>query len=227
MARWTSIPRPVRKRRTSGALVVDFSPSKKIGPTPKVVIFAGQKFHPNTLFDTFFTFVSERHRIHQRRLAGEPQPWTSDWILQSYPFTNVFRTYDRVSQYVLHNVIEVGDQSLHEQCFRVMLFRSFNRMETWELLTAHFGAITWRDFDVNAYEELLLAEQQENALYGPAYIIPSPKLGGRANASNHLRLVQLMMEQDLPSQLQKLHHLKDAHGRISLYPGMGDFMALQ
>lgn len=108
-----------------------------------------------------------------------------------------------------------------------MIFRSFNKMETWELLTAHFGEITWRDFDLNAYEEVLLTEQQENALYGHAYIIPSPKFGGRANASNHLRLVQLMMEEDLPGQLKRLHHLKDAHGRISLFPGMGDFMALQ
>ncbi|KAH9852142.1 hypothetical protein C2E23DRAFT_886012 [Lenzites betulinus] len=199
----------------------------KKGATPKVVTFGGQKFHPNVVLDTFFVFVAERHRIQQRRLLGEPQPWTTDAILAAYPFTNVFRVYDRVTQYILHNVIERGDQSLREQCFRVMLFRSFNKMETWELLTARFGELTWRDFDVNAYDEVLLAEQQANPLYGHAYIIPSPKLGGRANASNHLRLIQLMMEEDLPGELQKLHHLKDAHGRIALFPSMGDFMALQ
>ncbi|EIW58728.1 uncharacterized protein TRAVEDRAFT_58866 [Trametes versicolor FP-101664 SS1] len=210
----TSLREPSRRQRSPGA-------------TPKVVTFAKQKFHPNVVLDTFFTFVAERHRIHQRRLYGEQRPWTDDSILDTYPFTNVFRIYDRVTQYILHNVIAKGDQSLHEQCFRVMLFRSFNRMETWDLLVARFGAVTWRDFDVNAYEEVLLAEQQEHPLYGHAYIIPSPKLGGRANASNHLRLVQLMMEEDLPGELKKLHHLKDAHGRISLFPSMGDFMALQ
>ncbi|KAJ2985758.1 hypothetical protein NUW54_g10044 [Trametes sanguinea] len=208
--------------------VVDFSPNKKkTSPAPKFVDIAGRQFHPNRILDTFFTFVSERHRIQQSRLAGKPLPWTSDHILATYPFTNVFRVYDRVSQYVLRNVIQKGDQDLREQCFRVMIFRSFNKIETWELLTAHFGAVTWRDFDLNAYEDVLVKHQQKTALYGHAYIIPSPKLGGRVNASNHLRLVQLMMEEDLPRQLQKLHYLKDAHGRISLYPGMGDFMALQ
>ncbi|KAI0629256.1 hypothetical protein C8Q77DRAFT_1236909 [Trametes polyzona] len=223
----TSLPEPLRRKRSPGAHAVDFSPSKQRGPTPKVVSFAGHSFHPNVILDTFFTFVAERHHVHQRRLRGDPQPWTSDAILANYPFTNVFRVYDRVTQYILHNVILKGDQSLREQCFRVMLFRSFNKMETWELLVEHFGEVTWRDFDVNAYEDVLSEEQQKNPLYGHAYIIPSPKLGGRANASNHLRLVQLMMEEDLPGQLQKVHHLKDAHGRIGLFPGMGDFMALQ
>ncbi|KAI0820840.1 hypothetical protein BC628DRAFT_1465886 [Trametes gibbosa] len=209
-----SLLEPTRRQRTPGA-------------TPKVVTFGGQNFRPNVVLDTFFVFVAERHRIHQRRLLGAPQPWTTDSILATYPFTNVFRVYDRVTQYILHNVIERGDQGLQEQCFRIMLFRSFNRMETWELLTAHFGELTWREFDVDAYDEVLLAEQRGNPLYNHAYIIPSPKLGGRANASNHLRLVQLMMEEDLPGQLQKLRHLKDAHGRIGLFPGMGDFMALQ
>ncbi|CDO73264.1 hypothetical protein BN946_scf185008.g26 [Trametes cinnabarina] len=219
-----------RQRSSTGArlLVVDFTPSrKKRSPAPKVVKIAGRDFYPTVIFDTFFKFVSERHLTQQLRLAGKPPPWTSDSIIATYPFTNVFRVYDRVSQYVLRNVIQQGDQNLHEQCFRVMVFRSFNKIETWELLTAHFGAITWRDFDVNMYEDVLVEQQQNHALYGHAYIIPSPKLGGRANASNHLRLVQLMMEEDLPGQLRKLHHLKDAHGRISLFPGMGDFMALQ
>ncbi|KAI8996543.1 hypothetical protein BD414DRAFT_478341 [Trametes punicea] len=219
----------VRRKGSSGARLhaVDFTPGKRTPPALKVVMIAGRPFHPNLMLDTFFTFVSERHRIHQRRLAGKPPPWTNDTILATYPFTNVFRVYDRVTQYVLRNVIEKGDQGLHEQCFRVMLFRSFNKIETWELLTSHFGDITWRDFNVSAYEDVLLKEHQENALYGHAYIIPSSRLGGRANASNHLRLVQLMMEEDLPRQLQKLRHLKDAHGRICLFPGMGDFMALQ
>ncbi|KAI0367036.1 hypothetical protein BV20DRAFT_951010 [Pilatotrama ljubarskyi] len=222
----SSVSEVARKERKPGAHALTTAPGKK-GATPKVVSFAGRQFHPNLILDTFFTFVTERHRIHQRRLAGEAQPWTSDAILAAYPFTNVFRIYDRVTQFILRDVIQKGDQGLREQCFRVMLFRSFNKIETWELLTEHFGELTWRDFDVNAYEAVLLEEQKRNPLYGHAYIIPSPKLGGRVNASNHLRLVQLMMEEDLPGQLQKLHHMKDAHGRIALFPSMGDFMAMQ
>lgn len=223
----TRIGTPPRKRKP-GTVVVNFAPGRRKAPAPKVITIAGQKCHPTRVLDTFFVFVAKRYRIHRNRLAGKPQPWTDDPILQNYPFTNVFRVLDRVTQYILRNVIQVGDQSLHEQCFRLMLFRSFNKVETWEALTEHFGELTWRDFDLNAYEDVLLTRQRSDiALYSPAYIIPSPKLGGQANASNHLRLIQLMMEEDLPAQLQKLTHLKDAHGRISLFPGMGEFMALQ
>ncbi|RPD64379.1 hypothetical protein L226DRAFT_506035 [Lentinus tigrinus ALCF2SS1-7] len=221
---------PPRRRRvgTPGTVVVDFSPGRKKAPPPKVITIGGQKCKPTPILDTFFVFAAKRYRVHRNRLAGKPQPWTDDPILQQYPFTNVFRVLDRVTQYILRNVIETGDGSLQEQCFRVMLFRSFNKIETWEALTEHFGELTWRDFDLNAYEEVLLERMKSGSpLYSPAYIIPSPKLGGQSNASNHLRLIQLMMEEDLPAQLQRLHHLKDAHGRISLFPGMGDFMALQ
>ncbi|PIL24999.1 hypothetical protein GSI_12887 [Ganoderma sinense ZZ0214-1] len=227
MSRTRTDPPGTQRRRRSGTHSVTFDRKKKIAP-PKVVDIAGQKVNTTVILDTFFAFVSERYRIHSRRLAGIPQSeWTEDPILQQYPFTNVFRVFDRVTQYILLEVVRKGDQSLQEQCFRLMLFRSFNKIETWEFLTEKFGALTWRKFDLLAVEQALLDRQQRGPLYNPAYIIPSPKLGASANASNHLRLIQLMMEEDLPSQLQKLEHLKDAHGRIMLFPGMGEFMALQ
>ncbi|EJF64224.1 hypothetical protein DICSQDRAFT_133894 [Dichomitus squalens LYAD-421 SS1] len=228
-------PETKHRRRTGtppqpGALAVkrvDLGRTKL--PFPKVVDIAGLKLNPSPVLATFFAFVSERHQVFCRRLAGEPQSeWTQDPILQQYPFTNVFRVFDRVTQYILLEVVRKGDQALHEQCFRLMLFRSFNKVETWEYLLEKIGDLTWRDFDLVAYEKALLTRQQQGIpLYNPAYIIPSPKLGASAAASNHLRLIQLMMEEDLPSQLQELEHLKDAHGRIMLFPGMGEFMALQ
>ena len=216
-----------QRRRRSGTHSVTFDRKRRVAP-PKVVDIAGQKLNPTVILDTFFVFVSERYKIHCKRLAGVPHAeWTEDPILQQYPFTNVFRTFDRVTQYILQEVIWKGDQSLREQCFRLMLFRSFNKIETWEFLTETFGPLTWRTFDILAIEQALLDRQQRAPLYNAAYIIPSPKLGASANASNHLRLIQLMMEEDLPSQLRKLEHLKDAHGRIMLFPGMGEFTALQ
>lgn len=201
---------------------------KKTRHALKTVAIGDVQLYPTPILDTFFKFVTERHAIHERRLAGGAAPWTADPILANYPFTNVFRVFDRVTQYILQNVIACGDQSLDEQCFRLMLFRSFNKEETWELLEEHFGELTWRDFDIPAYEEVLLERQRSgHALYGHAYIIPSPKLGAQANASNHLRLIEMMMEANLPKQLQTLEHLRDAHGRICLFPGMGDFTALQ
>ncbi|KAI0741421.1 hypothetical protein C8Q80DRAFT_1110050 [Daedaleopsis nitida] len=227
MAR-TRIGTPPRRRRpTPPEAAVVKTPGRKKAPPPKIIRIAGQKCYPSLILDTFFVFVSKRYRVFCNRLSGSPPPWTDDPVIQQFPFTNVFRVFDNVTQYILRNVIQVGDQSLDEQCFRIMLFRSFNKIATWETLTEEFGELTWRDFDVNAYERVLLTRQSDSALYSTAYILPAPKLGGKAAASNHLRLVQLMMEEDLPKQLQNLNHLKDAHGHISLFPGMGPFMALQ
>jgi hypothetical protein len=198
------------------------------------VDIAGRKLKLSPVIDTLFLWMTERHAIHQRRLAGQPWPWTDDPIFRQHAFTNVFRVYDRVTQYIICNVISQGDQDLHETCFRVILFRCFNRISTWELLLNHFGELTWRDFDLTAYETVLYEEyRQNNKLYGASYILPAPELGGtslggaKANYANHLRLLKVMMESDLPSQLDQLSELSDAWERISLYPSMGAFLSFQ
>ncbi len=56
---------------------------------------------------------------------------TSDSVMQQHRFCNVFRVFDRVTQYLIHNVIENGDQDPRETMFRIILFRFFNRVETW------------------------------------------------------------------------------------------------
>jgi len=85
-------------------------------------------FEPTKVFDTYWRFASERHGIHLRRLTSSPQPWTTDPILAPYKFTNVFRAADRVSQYLIRDVIYHPDASIdaEEVVFRVLLFKLFN-----------------------------------------------------------------------------------------------------
>ncbi|EPS94550.1 hypothetical protein FOMPIDRAFT_1033300 [Fomitopsis schrenkii] len=179
------------------------------------------------VLDTLFYFMSERHQVFLRRTEGDERPWTEDATLGRYPFTNVFRVYDRTTQYILRHVIGEGSQDLTESCFRVILFRMFNKIETWKYLQKQVGEITWDSFDVYTYEQVLTAV--EGPLYGFAYICPAPTNigGGKINCARHLRLVQLLMEENLPKQLQRCRYLKDAHGWLRLFPSMGDFTALQ
>ncbi|KAI0761885.1 hypothetical protein BC629DRAFT_1252042, partial [Irpex lacteus] len=193
---------------------------------PETATIDGLKFQLSDVFRVFFPFVSERHAIFKRRLAGEPEPWTDDPILGQYPFTNMFRILDRNSQYILRNVIRKGSQDLNDMFFRVLLFRTFNKIETWETLEKKLGPLTWDSFNVVKYERAL--SSVKGALYNAAYIIPSPKLGYEKNHQNHLRMIETMMAVDrLPEELAKLKHLKDVHGRIQMYSSMGDFMAMQ
>lgn len=65
-------------------------------------------------YETYWRFACERQRIYMRRLAGEPAPWTSDQVLKLHRFTNAYRASDRVSQYLIKQVIYLGDQSPSE-----------------------------------------------------------------------------------------------------------------
>ncbi|TFY74560.1 hypothetical protein EWM64_g9452 [Hericium alpestre] len=186
------------------------------------------EFTPSPVLDTMFRFMAERHAIHQRRVAGLPEPWSDDPIFQNNPFTNVYRIFDRVSQYILQHVVNEGDQDLHESCFRVILFRFFCRISTWEHLQKRLGPLTWKDFDIEAYEDVLGEQYHKGvSLYGSAYQMPAPALGGATAYSNHLRLLKMMMDADLPGQLAQLEQLSDAYGRINLFPSMGNFLAFQ
>ena len=55
-------------------------------------------------------------------LRGQTTP-----ILARFKFTNAYRASDRVSQYLIRNVIYEGSQSSEEVFFRTLLFKIFKQ----------------------------------------------------------------------------------------------------
>lgn len=49
-------------------------------------------------------WMLERQKIYQRRIAGEPPPWTDDEVLNNYRFCNVYREQDTVTQWIDRNI---------------------------------------------------------------------------------------------------------------------------
>ncbi len=96
---------------------------------------------PSRVLDTYWKFAAERQEIFFKRFRGDNPPFTQDAILQKYKFTNVYRASDRVSQYLIGKVIYNGNYSPEDMFFRIMLFKIFNKIETWELLEDSFGEI--------------------------------------------------------------------------------------
>ena len=78
-------------------------------------------------------------------MRREKHPWTENSVLAIYKFTNAYRASDRVSQYLIRHVIYRDDlpKSPPEVFFRIMLFKFFNKIETWELLERMIGPITF------------------------------------------------------------------------------------
>ena len=82
------------------------------------------------VYNTYWRFAAERQEIFFNRLREFLPPWSKDPILQAYKFTNAYRVTDRVSQYLIKEVIYKGDQRPEELLFRILLFKLFNKYDT-------------------------------------------------------------------------------------------------
>lgn len=184
------------------------------------------------VFDTYWRFAAERQQIYLRRLAGSALPWTEDPVLLVHKFTNAYRASDRVSQYLIRNVIYRPDlpSDAEEVVFRILLFKVFNKIETWELLEHAFGAVTLQDYRFDRYDEVLgNAMKAGNRIYSAAYIMPpgGTTFGHTAKHQNHLRLLERMIADGLPLQLSRLKSMQVAFELLRSYPTIGDFLAYQ
>jgi len=170
-----------------------------------------------------------RQQLFFRHLEGQ-SPLTDDLVLGRHRFTNAYRASDRVSQYLIRRVIYCGDQSADEVFFRTLLFRLFNKIETWELLVANFNRLSWSEFSLKAYDAILTkAMASGKRIYSAAYIMPSRSgdLDSPRKHHNHLRLLQLMMRERLPGRLQEASSAAMAFSMLRRYPLIGDFLGYQ
>ena len=182
------------------------------------------------VFDTYWRFATERQEIFFRRLEGTSLPWTTDPILSKYKFTNAYRASDRVSQYLIKQVIYNGDQSPEEIFFRIILFKMFNRIETWELLASHLGELRYSEYSFERYDTILTEALNEGyTIFSAAYIMPSggTSFGYSKKHRNLLKLLESMLTDEVPSRLTEMRSMRQAFELLRSYPMVGDFLAYQ
>jgi hypothetical protein len=181
-------------------------------------------------YETYWRFAAERLTIFYRRRRDPVGPWTTDPILRAYRFTNVFRAADRVSQYLIREIQYRADRSQEprEVFFRTILFKIFNKIETWEALEYAHGPLSWRAVDLDAIDRTLSRLRAGGqSIYSAAYIMPSPPFGRARKHSNHLAVIARMMAERLPDRLHQAPDLRTVYERILDYPGLGRFLAFQ
>lgn len=185
---------------------------------------------PTEVYDTLWYFAAERQAVFFERLRGRPYPWTEDPILRRYKFTNAYRASDRVSQYLIRNVIYGSNQGLREVFFRTLLFKIFNRIETWEMLENEFGAVSYADYSFERYDAFLTRIfESGRRIFSAAYIMPS---GGKRvdcprKHSRYLELLEWMMGDAVPERLSEARNMREAFELLRGYPMIGDFLAYQ
>ncbi len=183
------------------------------------------------IYDMYWYFACERQNVFYNKLNGKKQPYTNDIILQEYKFCNCYRVLDRVSQFLLRNVIYNGrEYSSQDIIFRIVLFKIFNKEQTWIYLENKLGDIKLDNFSFDRYNELLLEYKEKgNKIYNDAYISCANKaFGYDLKHQNHLALIEKMFfKYDMQDKILKCKDMKEAFCILRSYPLIGDFMAYQ
>jgi hypothetical protein len=135
------------------------------------------------IFQYYFYFIQERMNIFWNKYEGKESPWTQDPIFKIYKFTNVYRASDRVSQFLIKDVIyrNINDFDDRDILFRILIFKIFNKIETWEYLENEIGPITIANFNLPIINNLLLKRKAVYPIYSNAYMMT-----GTHSLYNHL-----------------------------------------
>jgi hypothetical protein len=184
----------------------------------------------SSVYDTYWKFAAERQEVFFNRINNQNFPWTNDNVLNQFKFTNAYRAADRVSQYLIKNIIYAGDQNHIEILFRILLFKIFNKIETWEALERYLGVVTYKDYNYKIFDKILGDKRKQGvSIYSAAYIMASA--GSAYNYplkhQNHLKLIEEIMQSDLPVKIGSIRNLESLYNHLLLYPSIGPFLAYQ
>ena len=167
------------------------------------------------VFDTYWQTLAERQEIY----FGKP---TNDPIFQQYKFCNVYRASDRVSQFLIRNVIYKNKTSPENTLFRIFLFRLLNKNDTWVNLENRLGGISLKYFSFERYSKIF--ESLPRPIYGNAFILCATKAFGYDQKHlNHLALLQSIDWKNLVN----VKSLKELFFKLRDLPLIGNFMAYQ
>jgi thymidylate kinase len=210
-------------------LPLDLSAKMSSPASAPLVFSALAPAKPTVVYDTYWRFAAERQEIFFRRWQVQAPPWTSDPILSEFKFTNAYRASDRVSQYLIKEVIYKGDKSEEEIFFRTILFKLFNKIDTWELLRDSFGSVTYAAFDCKAYDNVLSKASEDRSIYSGAYIMPSGNsaFGTTRKHRAHLKLLAQMMDDEVALRIAAAKTMLEVFTLLRSYPMIGDFLAYQ
>jgi hypothetical protein len=176
---------------------------------------------------SYWHVAAERQRIYHRRLAGLPGPWSADSILSAHRFTNAYRAADRVSQELIR-AQHWGPQGAEDLLLRTLLFRFFNKPQTWHLIQNAVGGISMESFNVPIIDRIIEeAMSRGERVYSPAYILPPPPFGARRKHLNHLRLIEHMLSSGAADRIANARSLQQVYQILLAYPSLGPFLAFQ
>lgn len=182
-------------------------------------------------YPSYWHFAAKRQQAFFARVKGLTGPWCDDAIISQYKFTNAYRASDRVSQYLIKHVLYDANHNYNDTFLRLLVFKLFNKIETWQLLTQHFGEINSQTFNVEQFDNVLnSAMDKGERIYSAAYIMPSgnqKKYGKIRKHKFHLQLIEHLINTDFHQALVDCPTMKSAYQMLLSIDSIGKFLAYQ
>jgi hypothetical protein len=180
--------------------------------------------------DAFWNFVVERQSIyHKRMVLGESAPWTQDYILRSYFFTNVYRELDKGTIFLIRNLLKLQDDK--DLLFAIMVYRLFNDIDTFRFLMLRckmtkYGAWDWERASryLNAYEN------HGSRVFTDAFTVTGVKFGGFPDKIRNICWLIGNLQRQTPALLDALksaNSLKRVWQIFNDTQGFGRFLAYE
>lgn len=184
------------------------------------------------VFCYYFYFIQERMKMFWRRCEGK-RVLTEDPILREYKFTNVYRACDRVSQYLLRYVIyhDVEKYSPEDMLLRILVFKIFNKIETWEYIEEVYGEITIHHFDVRQISHLLSERQTYAPIFNNAYMMTGSHKRYDYLTTKHEKWLTMVKDEfiggNVATKILNARSLKEVYTLLRGCSFLGGFLAYQ
>lgn len=181
----------------------------------------------------FWKMIAARQSIFNKKdIERLPPPWTPNWILGSFKFTNVFREQDRGTRFVTDYIFKYC-VTLDQLLFNIFAYRIFNKIETY---LAH-GVLDYENFDREKTTELLREVAKEDTVFTNAFVVSGyPFVDGADKIERICRIFEMMIE----SHMKDIDHYIDpnsmscvskdmavAYNWFLSINGVGPFLAYQ
>ena len=193
---------------------------------------ANRNIVPNdTTFKYYFFFIQERMNMFWKKY-NKVETLTEDPILQTYKFTNVYRACDRVSQYLIRNVIykDIDRYTPEDVLLRILLFKVFNKIETWEYVNREQD-LTGNAFNISKLTEELTRRQQSVPIFSNAYLMAGSHSEYKDIHSKHRIWLQMIEDRFIKEKgilrILNAKSMAEVYNQLREYPLIGDFLAYQ
>lgn len=183
---------------------------------------------PNAVaFDVYWRFAHQRQCIYLRRLTGQTRELTDDPVLAVHRFTNPYRATDRVSQYLITEVIYDRERLWTDTFVRILVFKMFNRIDTWRRVVDYLGEVDAAALKNGHVDQAIARLYARQPIYSAAYVMPPPRTLQGPKYIRHLSLVRSMLEDMIPERIAESSGMREAYSLLASYDSLGPFLAYQ